>query len=168
MPRSFDMAAEYSETVERVLGAFRDKEYWLARLAAPAVDESRLDLFEVADDGSFEVRTTQVLGAHRLPGLVTQLHRGDLRIERGEKWGPVHDGAAEAVITGGIGGAPVDVAGTAALAPTANGSRLAVKTTVEVRIPLIGGKVENVIGQQLSQLVIAEQQFTTEWLSENS
>jgi hypothetical protein len=39
--------------------------------------------------------------------------------------------------------------------------------TVEVRIPLVGGKIENFIGNQLVDLLLAEQRFTTEWLREN-
>jgi uncharacterized protein DUF2505 len=166
MPRSFDLAADYDDSVDEVLGAFRDEQYWQARLAEHGVDEARLDLFEVDGDGGVEVRTTLVLGAKTLPGLVTQFHRGDLRIERGEKWRRTGDGAAEAAVTGTIGGAPVDVTGTAELTPGGTGSRLVYRASVEVRIPLVGGKLENVIGQQLSQLVVAEQEFTSDWLRE--
>ena len=46
------------------------------------------------------------------------------------------------------------------------GSRLEFTATVEVRIPLVGGKVENFIGSQLVDLLIAEQRFTTEWIKD--
>ena len=42
------------------------------------------------------------------------------------------------------------------------------RVTVEVRIPMVGGKVENFIGGQLAELVIAEQRFTTAWIGENA
>ena len=48
------------------------------------------------------------------------------------------------------------------------GSRLEFTATVEVRIPLVGGKVENFIGGQLVELLIAEQRFTTAWIKENA
>jgi Protein of unknown function (DUF2505) len=35
-----------------------------------------------------------------------------------------------------------------------------------VRIPLVGGKLENFIGNQLVELLIAEQRFTTTWIGE--
>jgi len=38
---------------------------------------------------------------------------------------------------------------------------------VEVRIPLVGGKVETFIGNQLVELLIAEQRFTTMWIAEH-
>jgi len=63
------------------------------------------------------VVTTQVLRAGQLPALVSQFHRGDLAIHREEKWTPVLDGIANAVITGSISGAPVSVTGQGALTP---------------------------------------------------
>ena len=48
------------------------------------------------------------------------------------------------------------------------GARLKVRATVEVRIPLVGGKLENFIGNQLVELLIREQRFTTTWISETA
>ena len=53
-------------------------------------------------------------------------------------------------------------------AKSGSGSRLEFKTTVEVRVPLVGGKIENLIGNLLVDLVIAEQRFTTVWITENA
>ena len=98
---------------------------------------------KVGGDGSIDVVTTQVLRRDRLPGIVTQFHPGDLSIVREEKWSPVSDGKATAAVTGAIPGAPVSLSGTAQLGPGGNGgSRLQFNTSVEVRIPLVGGKVE--------------------------
>jgi hypothetical protein len=170
MPRSFDMSADYGGTVEQVHRAFSDESYWLARLADSGADDATLDSMRVGDDGSIDVITTQVLRSDRLPGLVTQFHRGDLCIRREETWGPVTGGSAHATVTGSILDAPVGLTGTAVLAPLAEtgGARLTFRATVEVRIPLVGGKIENFIGSQLVELLIAEQRFTTMWIGENA
>ncbi|MGH3674353.1 MAG: DUF2505 domain-containing protein [Mycobacterium sp.] len=169
MPRSFDMAAEYEGTVEQVHRAFSDETYWLERLADSGADEAALDSMEVDGNGGVDVITTQVLRVDRLPGMVTQFHPGDLSIVREERWSPVSDGTASATVTGSIPGAPVTLSGTAVLAPAATaGSRLEFSATVEVRIPLVGGKVENFIGSQLVELLIAEQRFTTAWIIQNA
>jgi hypothetical protein len=34
-----------------------------------------------------------------------------------------------------------------------------------VRVPIIGGKLENIIGTRLAELIAAEQRFTTEWIA---
>ncbi len=169
MPRSFDMAAEYEGSVEQVHKAFSDQTYWLERLADSGADRATLDSMKVGGDGSIDVVTTQVLRRDRLPGIVTQFHPGDLSIVREEKWSPVSDGKATAAVTGAIPGAPVSLSGTAQLGPGGNGgSRLQFNASVEVRIPLVGGKVENFIGSQLVELLIGEQRFTTAWIRENA
>lgn len=166
------MSADYSGSVEQVHAAFGDQQYWLARLADSGADDATLDSIRLGGpgglDGSVEVVTTQVIRADRLPGVVTQFHRGDLRIRREENWGPVSGGVANATIMGTIAGAPVALSGTAVLAPLmeAGGARLKFRATVEVRIPLVGGKVENFIGRQLVELLIAEQRFTTFWIAQ--
>jgi hypothetical protein len=168
MPRSFDMAAEYEASVEQVHRAFSDGQYWLARLTDSGADVYSLDSIDL-DGGGIDVITTQTLRADRLPGVVTQFHRGDLSFVREEKWTPVEDGRATATVRGSIAGAPATLLGAAVLQPTSGaGSRLEVKTTVEVNIPLVGGKIENFIGHQLADLLIAEQRFTTVWIKENT
>ena len=174
MPRSFDMSTDYGVTVEEVLRAFSDEEYWLARLADSGADDTTLDSMQFGGpsgtDGSIDVITTQVLRSDRLPGIITQFHRGDLRIRREEKWEPVTNGSATATITGSILDAPASLTGTAVLEPVTEtgGARLKLRATVEVRIPLVGGKLENFIGNQLVELLIAEQRFTTTWIGETA
>ncbi|VEG45834.1 Protein of uncharacterised function (DUF2505) [Mycolicibacterium flavescens] len=168
MPRSFDMAAEYGGTVEQVHRAFGDERYWLARLTDSGADMYSLDSMVIDDRGGIDVVTTQTLRADRLPGVVTQFHRGDLSFVREEAWSPVLDGKATATVKGSIPGAPASLAGTAVLSPADSGSRLEFTVEVEVRVPLVGGKIENFIGGQLVDLLIAEQRFTTLWIAENA
>ena len=80
------------------------------------------------------------------------------------------DGQASATVKGSITGAPATLSGTAVLAPgkSGDGSRLEFKATVQVDVPLVGGKIENFIGSQLVELLIAEQRFTTAWITENA
>ena len=163
------MAAEYEGSVEQVHTAFGDESYWLERLADSGADNSTLDSMKVDGDGGIDVVTTQVIRVDRLPGIVVQFHPGDLSIVREETWTPVHDGTATATVTGAIPGAPVSLSGTARLIPReSGGSRLEINTSVEVRIPLVGGKVENFIGSQLVELLIAEQRFTSAWMRDNA
>jgi Protein of unknown function (DUF2505) len=169
MPRSFDMAAEYEGSVEQVHQAFSDEQYWLARLADSGADDYSLDTLAVDGQG-IDIVTTQRLRADRLPGVVTQFHRGDLSFVRQEAWTPIRDGQAAATIKLSIIGAPATLSGTAVLAPakSGGGSRLEFKATVQVDVPLVGGKIENFIGSQLVDLLIAEQRFTTVWITKNA
>ena len=169
MPRSFDMATEYGASVEQVHQAFSDEQYWLSRLADSGADDYSLDSLTV-DGNGIDVVTTQRLRADRLPAVVTQFHRGDLALVREENWSPIRDGQATATIALAITGAPATLSGSAVLAPAKDGesSRLDFKATVQVNVPLVGGKIENFIGSQLVDLLIAEQRFTTVWITENA
>ncbi|MDT5187254.1 MAG: hypothetical protein QOJ20_4900 [Mycobacterium sp.] len=163
------MATEYGGSVEQVHQAFSDEQYWLARLADSGADDYSLDTLTVDGQG-IDIVTTQRLRTDRLPGLVTQFHRGDLSLVREEAWTPIRDGQADATIKLSIIGAPATLSGTAVLAPakSGGGSRLEFKATVQVDVPLVGGKIENFIGSQLIDLLIAEQRFTTVWITENT
>ena len=168
MPRSFDMAAEYEGTVEQIHRAFGNEKYWLERLEQSGADKAILDSITSGADGGIDVITTQRLHADRLPGVVAQFHHGDLSFVREEVWTPVRNGQATAVVKGSIPGAPATLSGTAVLSPASTGARLEFRAIVEVRIPLVGGKVENFIGSQLVGLLTAEQDFTTAWIRDNA
>ncbi len=159
------MATEYAGAVEQIHAAFCDEKYWLARLAGSGADEWKLDSFRVGSDGGVDVGTTQVLRAQRPPGGVHQFHHGDLEIRRAETWTGLSDGAAAASVASSIVRAPVPLNGDASLSAISRGARLAFQATVEVRIPLVGGKMEKFIGKQLINLLNDEQQFTTRWIA---
>ncbi|QUR66234.1 DUF2505 domain-containing protein [Mycobacterium spongiae] len=174
MPRSFDMSVDYERSVEEVHRAFGELDYWQGRLAVSPVDVATLESMQVGGesdtDKTIEVVTLQTMLSQNLPGLVTQLHRGDLSVRREEIWGPVDDGTATASIAGSIVNAPVSLQGIAVLAPApeSEAARLTYRVTVQVRVPIIGGKLEKIIGTQLAGLVTAEHQFTTDWIANNA
>ena len=164
------MATEYEGRVEQVHKAFSKERYWLARLTESGADAYSLDRLILGEDGGIDIVTTQKILSSRLPGVVQQFHRGDLAIIREEVWSPIRDGQAAATIKLTIADAPANLSGSAILAPAnpGTGSRLDFNATVEVNIPLVGGKIENFIGSQLVDLLIAEQRFTTVWIAENA
>jgi hypothetical protein len=168
MPRSFDLSAESPASVEQVHSAFSDEDYWLARLAAFGASNATLDSFIVDTDGTVIVATTLSLFRDRLPRLVTQLHRGDLEIMRNETWTPIGGGRVRGQVSAAVPGAPLSVLGTASLTPVRNGSLLKYTATVEVNVPLVGGKIESYIGSQLAEQIPAIQRFTTLWITENA
>lgn len=152
----------------QVHGAFADDGYWLERLEKSGCDATNLDALTKGDDGGLTIITTQTVRFNRLPGFVSQLHAGDLTLVREEIWSPVSDGVATATIKGTVPGAPVSVSGTAAMSSIGARARVDVRATVEVRIPLLGGKVEGFIGGQLAEMVRLEEQFTSQWIMDRA
>jgi hypothetical protein len=48
------------------------------------------------------------------------------------------------------------------------GSELNVRANAQVSVPLIGGKIEGVIAEQVERLLTAETAFTQDWLAGNA
>jgi hypothetical protein len=163
MPRTFALSAQYEVGVDQVYAAFADERYWLARLADSGADTAKLDSMTVDGEG-IDVATIQSIRRDRLPALAAQFHPGDLEVVRSEKWAPVRDGKAHAEITGKVRGAPAKLSGDAVLEADGAGATLHFTATVQVDIPLVGGKVETFIGTQLAELMAAEQRFTSMWV----
>ncbi len=167
MSRSFDILTESPATVEQVHAALSREDYWLARHASFDAT-STLDSLIIDAAGTVTVRATQHLGRRLLPGVVAKLIPSDLKIQHNETWGPVVDrrvrGQVSVSAPGGLGSGRAEVW----LAPAGNGSRLQFATTVEVRIPVVGAKLENSIGADLAENIAAIQRFTTAWIAEHA
>lgn len=168
MSRSFDVLTESPATVEQIHAAFGSEDYWLARIAAGAA-QTTLDSLEVDDDFAVTVRTTQHLGRQLLPGLLAKFVTGDLRIVQTETWRPDGDrqvrGQVNVSASGGLGSGRAETW----LAPTDDGgSQLRAALRVEVKLPLVGGKLEKTIGSDLSKGIPEMLRFTTTWISQNT
>jgi hypothetical protein len=166
MAHSIDIWTESPASVEQIHAAFGREDYWLTRLAGGAI--TTLDSLIVDPDGTVKMRATQHLGRQLLPGLVAKLLPGDLKILYSETWRPVGDrqvcGHVSVSASGGFGSGR----GRALLAPAAIGSEMSFAVRVEVKIPLVGGKLEKSIGAGVAENIPALQRFTTAWIAEHA
>jgi uncharacterized protein DUF2505 len=167
MSRSFDIFTESPASVEQVHAAFGREDYWLARIAA-GDDNTTLDSLTVDADGTVAVRATQHLGRQLLPRLVTKLIPGDLQIVHSETWKPVGDRQVSGQVNISASGELGSGRAEAWLEPAGNGSQLRFAVRVEIKIPLLGGKLERSMGAGLAENIPALQRFTTTWIAENA
>ncbi len=168
MPRPFDVTTEASAGVADVLAAFGEQDYWLARLAAYGGDSMRLDSLVVDPAGTVVVRTTQDLRQDMLPGGIARMLPGDTKIMRTETWRPASDqtrGVANGDFTISARGVPSSGAGTMVLEPVPVGSSLRVRGTLEVRIPVVGRRIERYVADLIAKEVPQMQQFTAAWIA---
>ena len=63
-----------------------------------------------------------------------------------------------------ISGVPASATGTMRLADNGAGSDFEVHADVQVNVPLIGGKIEEIVAGQVRRLLEAETAFTIRWL----
>jgi hypothetical protein len=165
--RTFDLSVDSPVSVGDILSAFADDEYWRARLAVFDSGTATLDALTVDPDGTVTVKLAVSLFADRLPTAVTKLAGGDLGMLRTERWSWTGDDRACGAIEVDIPRAPVTAGGDVHIVPLAGGCRLRFSTTVDVRVPLIGGLVENFIIGRLDDDIGAVQRFTNEWIAAN-
>ncbi|MEB3984209.1 DUF2505 domain-containing protein [Mycobacterium sp. 663a-19] len=166
MPRSVDFCLEASSTVEQILWAHSEEDYWHARLAAFG-GFGRLDSLTVGTDGSVAVVIVQELRPEGLPNLVAKFFPRRWRVVQEETWSPIGGGLVRGEVSVVTHGAPGSGFGTALLAPARNGSRMTCTATLEFNVPLVGGKIEALMGRLLVQQMSVIQRFTTDWITEH-
>ncbi len=169
MPRSFDFSADFPASVEQVHSAFSDGDYWQARLAVfgTGTGTATLDSLVVDEDGTVIVATTFGLLRDRLPRLVSQLGRGDLKMVHQEMWSRLSHGRVCGKVSLAVPGTPVSALGKALVTPVKNGSQMKYTATVKVKVPLVGGKIESFMAGQLAGGITEIQRFTTAWIFKN-
>jgi Protein of unknown function (DUF2505) len=167
MPRSFDFSVESPARVEQVVSAFAEEDYWLARLAAFG-GVARLDSLIVGKDGTVTVAIVADGRPEGVPGLIAKLYPLEWKIVQTETWSPIDGGRVRGEVSITTHGAPGSGHGTALLVPAQNGSLLKCTATVEFKVPLVGGKIESIIGSQLVQPVSALQHFTAKWIADQA
>ncbi len=165
MPRPFDISTASPATVDQVHEAFADRDYWRDRLSEYGGDSIRLDSLDV-DGGTVSVATTQDMRNNALPVVIAKVVPGDLLVIRKETWRVAGDELHGDVVIS-TQGAPISGTAIAVVAPTAAGSTLRFRGSVQVKVPLIGGQIEKYIGSQITEEIPGVQRFTSRWIAEN-
>ncbi|MFI9007053.1 DUF2505 domain-containing protein [Actinosynnema sp. NPDC053489] len=144
-----------------VYAALVDETYLRDRLAELGGTNPELVAFTATDQStSYQLR--QGVPADRLPSVARGLLGGDLVIDRAESWTEAgRTGTVEVTLNG----VPGRLDGTITLADAPGGSELTLIGQVKVGIPLMGGKLEALIAEQVALLLDKESEFTAEWLA---
>jgi uncharacterized protein DUF2505 len=167
MPRSIEASFEAAVTVEQVQSAFGSRDYWLARIAAFDAGIT-LDSFLRDADGAVSVTTTQDLRHEALPGPLANVYPGDLSIHRSETWTPIEERKVAGDIKVAATGVPLSGSGTALLSTTGVGCRLTFAGSIQFSLPIVGGRIESHLVDQLVEGIGDILRFTTSWIAEHS
>ncbi|QIS16108.1 DUF2505 domain-containing protein [Nocardia arthritidis] len=153
--------ARYAHSLDAVRAALANEQYWKDRIAEVGGPNARLDSVTVQGD-HVRVEMVQAIAAELLPAAITAVRPGDLIIPRTEEWQ-----GDSGTFTARVEGAPAEVAGTIKLEADGAGAVATVKGSIEVKIPLFGGKIEAAIQERLVELLGNEEEFTNTWLSQH-
>jgi len=163
MPTSLEHRSTFAVAADVVFQTLVDEAFLAQRLRdiggknAALLDHSR-------DGERVTFRMRQGVDASRLPGAIRSMLNGDLVVEREERWQPEGDayaGTSRVSITG----VPGEIHGRQRIAAAGAGSTYVVTAQVRVGIPLIGGKLEKVVAEQVEKLLAAEGEYADKWLA---
>jgi hypothetical protein len=108
-----------------------------------------------------DVKVDQYRPATEVPSFARKLVGEELNIVQTESW----SSATEASLHVTIPGKPGDMKGTVTLTAVDGGTTEVVAVEVKTSIPLIGGKIETLIGDMLGKAVRAENRVGKDWLT---
>jgi hypothetical protein len=167
MPRSFEFSVESSVSVEQIHSAFSEENYWLARLAAFR-GSGRLDSLSIGTDGSVRVVIIQDVLQDWLPGFLAKLYPRDLEVMQKETWSLIGGGLVRGEFSTTARGALGSGLGTVVLAPAQTDSQLNCTAMVEIKVPLVGGKIESYMCRHMVEATPAMLHFTGKWIAEHA
>lgn len=162
--RSSDFSLESPASVEQIHSAFSEKLYWQARQEAFG-GGARLDSLVTEADGSVTVVLVGDGKRDEVPGPLAKLYPRSWQAVHRESWSPNRDGTVRGEISVAAHGVPGSGHGTALLEPAQRGSRLKGTATVEIKVPVIGRRIESMVVHQVAEQISATLKFTTEWIT---
>jgi hypothetical protein len=152
--------ARFATPADAVYAAIIDPAFLADRLEALGGTNAAVeDRTESA--GAVTYRLRQGLAAQHLPSAVRTLLKGDLVVHRTETWRADKTGTVQATVQG----VPGEINGTMRLSDVDGGTDWLTSLEVKVSIPLVGGKIEKSIGEQVVKLLANEAEFTGKWLA---
>ncbi|WP_410656781.1 DUF2505 domain-containing protein [Amycolatopsis sp. lyj-112] len=154
----------FSADLSAAWDAVAGEEALRARLEQIGGDEAELLEYAASGDG-VRYKLRQGISSDKLPSAVRTLHRGDLVVEREQIWRAAGAGYA-GTATASVHGVPGEITAKTSLTGEGDQTTLVNSGEVKVRIPFVGGKLENVIAEQVTKLLEREAEFVAKWLAE--
>ncbi|MCW4351749.1 DUF2505 domain-containing protein [Hoyosella sp. YIM 151337] len=165
MAKDFSFTVTFEHPADQVHQALTSPEMWEGRVEgahnAAVTTESR-------EAGTLDITVTQHVAGDALPAIVRKAMRGDLSIVRKEAWGSFDGTQAQARWTAESTGITSRTEGTSTLRADGDKAVLAVEGRSEVKARLVGGAIEPMLVQMITNLVKSEREGTDKWLEQRS
>lgn len=143
---SVDVPADVETTWQALTGPS-----WPQAQDARLHDDSRLVSTAATPEGGAVVVVSRRL-PDAIPGALKKFTPADGRVTQTDSWGPLVDGVRRGTWAV-MPASPAAIRGEMTIEPTAAGSRYTVTGTVQVRVPLVGGKLEGYVAPLIEKLV---------------
>lgn len=169
MSRSRQSTLSFDAPAETMYAVFADGDYWQALMDRyDDLTPGKSDITSFSSDGSgIEVEFRQVLPREELPALLRSVIPLDMAITRRQMFGPFDPQGVKGHYAASVSHVPGRLDGRYVLTGAAAGSRLEVDSTCKVPMPLVGGKLEDMVLQSVNEVFTIEGAFTAEWIAEH-
>ena len=139
----------YPVPVDAVIAMFRDETATVARYESMGHRDVKVVELD-ADDDTVRVVSTRVVDVE-LPGFAKKALKPTNTMQQTDEWHRQDDGSWSGTFGVDVQGAPVRIDGTMQLVPEADGARHTVTLDLQVKIPLVGGKIADWVGRNDAQ-----------------
>jgi hypothetical protein len=146
-------------TVDDVFAMLGDPAYRTAVSEYQHVVDFRCDV--TPDGDGMEVRVEQAHGTDRMPSFAQKFVGSEIRFVQTETWAS----PASATILVTIPGKPGEITGTETLTQSGDDVEQAIDMAVKVSMPLVGGKLEEMIAGFVGRVFEAENKVGVKWLA---
>jgi hypothetical protein len=135
----------YAAPVESVIAMLQDKSATVDKYESMGHQDVQVLEFAAAAD-AMRIVSSRVVTVD-LPGFAKKALKPTNTIVQTDEWRRGADGSWSGTFSGDVKGSPVKISGTMMLAPAASGAEHTVTIDVQVKIPLIGGKIADWAGK---------------------
>jgi len=155
---------EYPAPPQQVFAMMADPAFQAAKCEATHPLEHSESVTPKGDQT--EIVTRRVVPTDGFPDFAKSMIGARIAITETIIWSRASvDGSRSGTITLGIGDAPIDMTGTTRLVPTATGTKIDVDGNLRARVPLFGGKIEQVAAPSVIGAIDKEHETGIAWLS---
>jgi hypothetical protein len=159
--------ATWDAPAEEVYAELVDADHLRERLAELGGNDPAL-LEHAVDDSGARLRLRHAVPVEFLPSVVRRFTGDDLVLDRHETWTPRSGGGYDGTFEVTVRGLPGTMSGTQRLSDNGGGAVSEVDGQATVSVPMVGGKIEGVVVEQVGNLLDAEDAFTRRRLARGS
>ncbi len=157
-------AIEYAAPPEQVFAMLADPAFQAAKCEATHPLHHTESVTPKGDQT--EIVTRRVMPTDDFPDFAKSMIGAKVAVTETIVWSPAAgDGSRSGTITLGIGDAPVGMAGTIRLTPSASGTLIEIDGELKAKIPLLGSKIEKAAAPSILEAIDREHETGIAWLS---
>lgn len=165
MAKKFTKTDPYSADVDQLWAMLSDQNYHQAKYESLGAENIRFPSFS-ADDTSITMVNERDVPAD-LPGFAKKIIGETNHVTQTERWTRAGDTATCAVeIT--VKNLPGGTTGTIDITPSESGSAWTTDFDIKIGVPLLGGKLEDVMKGETASSQAEEKVFNDRWLAERA